>query len=163
MPHCTACGQETTARTDGHLECPACGHVDYQNPAPAVGVAILRGTEVLLARRAREPKKDQWDLIGGFMEPGETGVQAVSRELAEETDMTLRSAELVDVLPGDYGGRPTTNLLYIGQADGEPTARDDVAELRWFPIDALPEPLAWPHEAAMLERVQAMVQQIRAG
>lgn len=161
MPHCTACGQETTVRPDGHHECTSCSHVDYQNPAPTVGVAILRGDQVLLAQRGIEPKKGEWDLVGGFIEGGETAVQAAARELAEETGMTLRSAELVDVLPGDYAGRPTLNLLHIGQADGEPVAADDVAALEWFPIDALPEPLAWPHEAAMLAHVAEMVAAIR--
>ncbi len=137
--------------------------MDYTNPAPTVGVAILRGTQVLLAQRAHPPKEGEWDLIGGFVEVNESAEQAIARELLEETSMTLTSAELVQVAPGDYDGRPTLNLLYIGQAAGEPEARDDVADLQWFDLDALPSPLAWPHEVAMLERLATMVQRIQSG
>lgn len=161
MPHCTACGHLAEPHEGRHAKCPSCGHIDWSNPVPAVGVAILRGEQILLAQRAREPQAGLWDLVGGFIEPGETGKQAIAREVAEETGMTLRSTELVDVLPGDYAGRPSINLLFIGQADGEPAPADDVAALNWFTLDDLPE-LAWPHEAQMLDQVRQMMEQVKS-
>lgn len=56
---------------------------------------------------------------------------------------------LLGTAPGDYGGRPTFNLLYGATLEGEPHARDDVAEVAWWPLLDLP-PLAWGHEAACL-------------
>lgn len=161
VPHCTACGAASQSFEERHLKCPDCGHIDWNNPVPAVGVAILRGEQILLAQRAREPKQGLWDLVGGFIEPGETGKEAIAREVAEETGLQLTSMELVDVLPGDYAGRPSINLLFIGQAQGEPDAQDDVAALEWFALDELPE-LAWPHEAQMLEQVRQMMEQVKS-
>lgn len=158
MHHCSRCGNQT--RLEGRHHACSCGHTDYTNPAPAVGVAILDGESVLLARRARPPKQGAWDLVGGFIEPDEDAKAAAAREVMEETGMTLGSVELVDVLAGDYDGRPTLNLLYIGQAGGEPTPADDVAELRWFTFDALPD-LAWPHEAAALAQIRALMDAVR--
>jgi mutator protein MutT len=140
--------------------CPDCGHIDHHNPAPAVGAAIIRGDEILLSKRAAAPKKGQWDLVGGFVEAGESGLEALHREVAEETGMRVLQAELVDVLAGDYDGRPTLNLMYIAKAQGEPTAQDDSEELRWFPLHGLPDDLAWTHEAQVLDRMRAMVEEL---
>ena len=51
--------------------CSSCGYIDYQNPRPAVAVIVGNDTnQLLLARRAAEPKKGWWDIPGGVMEPG---------------------------------------------------------------------------------------------
>ena len=42
------------------------------------------GTQVLLCRRAIEPRKGYWTLPAGFMENGETVEQAARRETLEE-------------------------------------------------------------------------------
>lgn len=142
--------------------CPDCGRVDHHNPVPAVGAAILRGSDVLLSKRAGDPKAGQWDLVGGFVEMGESALEALHREVAEETGLRIQEAEVVDILAGDYDGRPTFNVLYIARADGEPEADDDSEELRWFPLDRLPGDLAWDHEAQMLGRIATMAAQLRS-
>lgn len=125
------------------------------NPAPAVGVAILRGNMLLLSRRAGPPKAGQWDLVGGFLEAEETPDQAALREVFEETGCRLVEARVEGVAAGDYGGMPTLNFLAVGRIDGEPKARDDSLELRWFPLDRVP-PIAWPHEADFVARLRRL-------
>lgn len=155
--HCGACGQLLVER---HVEgrarhvCPACGQVRWENPIPAVGAVWLRGDRVLLCRRGREPKKGCWDLPGGIMEVQETPEAALRREFLEETGLSLGSMRLLGVWPGRYDHRWTLNLLYRVAAQGEPAAHDDVAEVRWFPLDDLPD-LAWEHEAEALRQAFA--------
>lgn len=149
--HCRHCGgptEELAGQT--HRLCGRCGQVTYVNPAPAVGVACLRGREVLLSLRAREPKAREWDLVGGFVEAGETPQEAIEREVWEETGCSLAGIRVHDTRPGDYAGTPTLNFLATATLIGEPRAMDDSLELRWWPLDALP-PVAWPHEAAFLK------------
>lgn len=153
--HCRHCGAPTeTMGGQTHRLCAACGKVTYVNPAPAVGVACLRGREVLLSLRAHEPKAREWDLVGGFVEAGETPEEALVREVWEETGCTLRDLRLHGVQPGDYAGQPTLNFLATATLEGEPRAMDDALELRWWPLDALP-PVAWPHEATFLATLAA--------
>jgi 8-oxo-dGTP diphosphatase len=151
---CPFCGQPNRKVVAGrHRKCPACGLHDWRNPAPAVGCAILRpgkaGPEILLSRRAGPPKKGQWDLVGGFLDAGETPEEAVRREVEEET-----GCRLLDVVPhgtatGEYDREPTLNFLFTGKVRGEPRAHDDSAELRWWPMAAMPA-IAWGHEAAFV-------------
>ncbi len=156
--HCRRCGTATTQdpRGDGHPGCPQCGLPDWINPAPAVGVVIRRRDQVLLARRAGPPKEGEWDMIGGFVEPGETIPEAARREAKEETGLELGPIKRLHQAPGEYRpGTPTLNFIYVAEArtDMVPVASDDVAELRWWPLDALP-PIAWPHEADALEKLR---------
>ena len=152
--HCPFCGKPNRRMAgQHHRRCAACGETDWVNPAPAVGVAILRGNMILLSRRALPPKAGQWDLVGGFLEAGETPDRAAVREVLEETGCRLVEARVEGIAPGEYAGQPTLNFLAVGQIQGEPKPNDDSAELRWWPLDRVP-PIAWPHEADFVRRLR---------
>jgi ADP-ribose pyrophosphatase YjhB (NUDIX family) len=65
-------------------------------PLVGIGVAVLRGDAVLLARRGRPPAMGAWSLPGGAQKLGESVEAAARRELAEETG--LRVGALAAVL-----------------------------------------------------------------
>ena len=153
--YCARCGG-ALATVDDHGQprrfCPACGRVAYRNSKPAAGAILRRAGKVLLSRRARPPHEGAWDLPGGFLESGEHPEAGVRREMREETGLDVRVLRLVHVGMGAYDDADTLNLVYEVEADGEPVAGDDAAELRWWPVDALP-PMAFPHEREALDRL----------
>ena len=158
---CPFCGEPNRKLPAApHRRCPECGLHDWRNPAPAVGCAILRpapgrrGKEVLLSRRAVPPKKGGWDLVGGFVEVGETPEQAIRREVEEETGCRLLGLQPDGTAAGLYDGEATLNFLFTGRIVGEPEASDDSAELRWWPLGKVPR-MAWPHEAELVKRLAA--------
>jgi ADP-ribose pyrophosphatase YjhB (NUDIX family) len=151
--HCPACGGALTKRTlEGHERqvCGDCGRVHYRNSKPCVGAVIVLGDHVLLSRRAGPPLQGAWDLLGGFLEAGEHPLDGLRRELREEAGLTLVEADLLGIWMGDYQGHPTLNLVYRCTVEGQPKAADDSAEVRWWPLAALPRDLAWPHEREAL-------------
>jgi ADP-ribose pyrophosphatase YjhB (NUDIX family) len=100
---------------------------------------------VLLARRAHEPDAGLWDLLGGFLDEGEHPLDGLRRELVEETGLDAVAREFRGAYIDTYGEGPQVtsvlNLVWEAQlAVGAPSPADDVAELRWFPLDALPPP-----------------------
>lgn len=129
-----------------HRTCPECRENDYLNPAPAVSLAAIRDGKVLLSLRAGPPKKGEWDLVGGFVDAGETVEEALRREVLEETGCRLEDVRFEATASGDYAGQPTLNFMATATLVGEPKASDDSAELKWWPLDAVP-PIAWEHEA----------------
>jgi NAD+ diphosphatase len=136
---CPRCGSQLT-RGDDVVECSACGFFLYAHSAvTASALPEDDAGRVLLARRAHEPFRGLWDVVGGFLTEGEHPVDGVRREVREETGVELDLGSFLGVWTGDYGGRATLNLFWLGRMqDGELTAADDVAELRWFAPGELP-------------------------
>ncbi|HEX5091918.1 MAG TPA: NUDIX hydrolase [Burkholderiales bacterium] len=64
--------------------CDACGEIHYQNPKLVVGAVVEHDGQILLCRRAIEPRYGYWTLPAGFMENDETAGQAAIRETLEE-------------------------------------------------------------------------------
>ena len=98
---------------------------------------------LLLARRAFEPDAGMWDALGGFLDEGEEPLEGLRRELAEEAGVEIEIGDFAGVFADRYGNgddaSAVLNLVWEATiAKGEPLPADDVAELRWFPRDALP-------------------------
>src|SRR3972149_4619416 len=66
------------------LVCPECDFIYYYNSKPTASAVIEDGNRVLLCRRNIEPRKNYWDLPGGFLEagggPGEGGKKGKKKE-----------------------------------------------------------------------------------
>lgn len=104
----------------------------------AVSAAIRRGSHFLLVRRAREPSLGLFAFPGGKVEAGETELEAVEREVREETGLVIEKAQIFRQieLDSDATGRHYLLTIFVGSASqGEPVAGDDAAEAGWFTID----------------------------
>ncbi len=89
MNYCTQCGARVELRIpegDSHMRhvCPQCGEIHYLNPKLVVGCVAEWEGDILLCRRAIEPRHGLWTLPAGFMENGESTTQAALRETLEE-------------------------------------------------------------------------------
>ena len=99
--------------------------------------------EVLLARN----RTGGWGTVGGHVEAGDATLrEAAARELLEETGLVADAAHLVPLVfladlvefrPG-HAHADFCFVLHV-PARCDVTASDDVSELDWFPLDALPE------------------------
>ena len=58
------------------LICPDCNFVPYENPKIVVGSVVAEEEHVLRCRRAIEPRAGFWTIPAGFMELGETVIEA---------------------------------------------------------------------------------------
>jgi ADP-ribose pyrophosphatase YjhB (NUDIX family) len=72
-------------------------------PLVGVGGIVIDGDSILLVRRRRNPLKGQWSLPGGLVERGEPLRAAVRREILEETGLSVRVKDVVEIL--DYNIR----------------------------------------------------------
>lgn len=62
-----------------------------------VGGIVIREGRALLIRRGSEPLKGEWSIPGGMLEVGETIGEGVARELLEETGLSVRVLDLIEV------------------------------------------------------------------
>jgi len=136
---CPRCASQVT-HSGQLVECPSCGYFLYAHSAVTASALPEDGVgRILLARRAVDPCRGMWDLVGGFLAEGEHPLDGLRREVEEETGARFEPDRFLGIWMGDYDGRATLNLFWTGRlATGEVRAADDVAELRWFDADALP-------------------------
>jgi len=118
-------------------KCVACSYSHYPHIHPCAIVLVERPGEVLLVRKPAWPE-GRYSLVAGFLEFGECLEETVTREVAEETGVTVEGIEYV-------GSQcwPFPSQLMAGfrarYKDGK--VRPDLDELedaRWFPLSALP-------------------------
>lgn len=103
MKYCSQCGAEIVVKVpdDDNRErhvCSSCDTVHYQNPKIVSGCIPVWEDKVLLCRRAIEPRHGYWTLPAGFMELGETSLQAAVRETLEEANARVDIHDLYMVI-----------------------------------------------------------------
>lgn len=101
---------------------------------PCVSGLIVNGARVLLARRGHPPRRGEWSLPGGRIEAGETADEALVREIAEETGLTvLRARPFASVSLSGGGNRYRIFCYRIDRFSGLARAGDDAARILWVP------------------------------
>jgi mutator protein MutT len=102
--YCPKCGA-AALRTAGQklLRCEVCGFELYLNVAAAVaGVIVDEQGRMVVLVRGKEPGKGQWDLPGGFVDPGETAEEALRREVREEIGLEVTGMSYLGSWPNVY-------------------------------------------------------------
>lgn len=103
MKFCSQCGHTVSQRipqgdSRPRFVCDHCQTIHYQNPNIVAGCLPVWGSQILLCRRAIEPRLGFWTLPAGFMENGETVAQAASRETAEEACARVRDLQIYTLI-----------------------------------------------------------------
>jgi ADP-ribose pyrophosphatase YjhB (NUDIX family) len=114
MNYCSHCGSarlETRIPEGDSLPrfvCAECGTIHYQNPKVVVGCLPEWEGQVLLCKRAIEPRLGMWTLPAGFLENGETVEAGAVRETLEEASARVEVAALYTVI-----SLPQINQVYM--------------------------------------------------
>jgi 8-oxo-dGTP diphosphatase len=129
--------------------CAQCGAASTpRNPFPTVDIVLYReGQGVLFIERRNPPHG--WALPGGFIDYGESAEEAAVREAREETGLRVRLTGLLGVY-SDPERDPrfhTLSVVFTAEPDAAetPCAGDDAGNVRFFPLDALPDSMAFDH------------------
>jgi len=88
--------------------CGACSTVHYQNPKVVVGCLPVWNEQVLLCKRAIEPRRGLWTLPAGFLENGETILAGAERETVEEASARVDIGPLYTMI-----SLPHINQVYV--------------------------------------------------
>lgn len=140
--HCRVCGSATDYRipADDNREravCTSCGEIHYENPINVVGTVPVWGEQVLLCRRAIEPRHGLWTLPAGFLELGESTAEGALRETDEEAGARIELEGLFTVLNVVRVGQ--VHLFYRARMLGtELNPGPETLEARLFREDEVP-------------------------
>ena len=158
--YCPRCRTEMALREEGGVSrpvCPACGFVQYLNPAPAAAVILEREGKVCLVQRRFPPRAGEWTLPAGFVEYDEHPAATAVREVREETGLAVRLTGLFAVhqgiLPPDF---PVVLIVYRGEVTGGALrAGDDAEAVGFYPPGAPPGRIAFAGHRRVLAALAA--------
>jgi 8-oxo-dGTP diphosphatase len=130
--------------------------VDYENPAVTAFAFVERSGLYLVLERGQEPYRGRWELPGGFVEAGERPVDAVIREIFEETGLRVEQPATLGAYTSRYGddGKWTVDVAFYCQAPaGGLKLSAESSDAAWVSIERMP-PLAFAGERSALEELK---------
>jgi NAD+ diphosphatase len=158
---CGRCGTRTQDKEGERAKlCPACGYTAYPRISPAMMVLVTRGTELLLARANRFPGA-MYSALAGFVESGESIEDCIHREVREEVGVEVD--DLRYFASQSWAFPHSLMIAYTARYAGGDLRPDpaEIADVRWFHVDALPE---LPSTVSIARRlIDTTAQGIRAG
>jgi len=141
--HCPRCGSPTDPIASGHARrCPVDGSEHFPRVDPAMIVLVTDPAgRALLARNAQWPER-RVSILAGFVEAGESAEQAVAREVAEETGITVSAVTYLGSQPWPM---PQSLMLGFRAAAANTDIQvddDEIAEANWYSRDELTAAIA---------------------
>ena len=134
---------------NGNVASPGLRHV-------TVNAIVVKDNQVLMGLRANVKgltmlESGKWALLGGFFGFGENLIEAVKREVMEESGWEIDDLQLFRI--NDNPGRPkedrqNVDMIFIARAVRQIGKSDEeVKELKWFPLESLPpmDQIAFDH------------------
>jgi NAD+ diphosphatase len=135
---CGRCGVRTEVKRDERARiCPQCGHLSFPRLSPAVIVAVVRGSRILLAHASHFPD-GMYSVLAGFVEPGETLEECVQREVYEEVGLRLKNIRYFGSQPWPFPH--SLMIAFTAEYAGGRIAIDgaEIADACWFTANELP-------------------------
>jgi len=150
--YCPCCAHKLINKKidrESRLYCPVCHFIFYQNSKPTTAAVITQNKKILLTKRAIPPKKDWWDVPGGFLKNGEYPETGIKREMKEELGVEIKIMKLLGIYldkyeDPSYPPYKTLNFCYLVRIiKGKLKPADDVKEAKWFDQNNLPKKVAF--------------------
>ncbi len=148
MNFCSQCGKQVELKIplDDNRErfvCDHCETIHYQNPNNVCGAILTSGNQVLLCKRAIEPRYGLWTLPAGFMENNETVAEAAARESIEEANARAKSLSLFGIFSMPYISQ--VYMMFHGVLDSDISPGPESLEVGLFTEAQIPwQELAFP-------------------
>lgn len=164
--YCPQCGfrvkKECFQKT--FFSCSRCHCKQYFNPKPVVLAFIKSRNEIILVKRGIRPYRGYWGMPGGFVNYGESLVDALKRELREE--LGIKKCKITKIVAAYHewyimnGERLSLNvtIFQVFLLPGNILhPGDDAVEIGKFPLKSLPLKISFPGQRNFFHQMKAKV------
>ena len=143
-PRCALCGEKTVVVLAGAVRrCPADQSEHYPRTDGAIIVLVKDDKDRILLGRQKVWPKNRFSTFAGFVEPGESFENCVTREVMEEAGVKLREINYLGSQPWPFPAslmiafEAITHTPELARADGE-----EIEEIRWFTREEMKRAIA---------------------
>ena len=137
--HCSKCGGETSSSNAGHqrnCQNKNCLSPHFPRTDPAVIMLVYKEDRILLGRQEIWPT-GMYSTLAGFVEPGETIENAVSREVFEESGISIKNIQYHSSQPWPF----PSSLMLGFYAEAKTTKikidKKEIEDVQWFSKDEI--------------------------
>jgi len=136
--YCTRCGAATDVIKAGHARlCPSCGTEHFPRTDPAVIMLITDGADNADGGRALLGRQPAWpagyfSTLAGFVEPGESLIDAVRREVLEEVGIVVGDVAYLGSQPWPFPSSLMLGFHGVAETFDITVDGDELEEARWF-------------------------------
>ncbi|MFK5926918.1 MAG: NAD(+) diphosphatase [Desulfuromusa sp.] len=136
--YCGHCGREMgRLQNEWGKECQACNHHHFPRIHPCVIGLVIKGDEILLARK-EEWADGRYSLVAGFVEFGECLEEAMARETVEETNIQIKNIRYIGSQSWPFPSQLMCGFV-ADYAGGKIALNDkELADAKWCRLDQLP-------------------------
>ncbi|HAC34424.1 MAG TPA: NUDIX hydrolase [Gammaproteobacteria bacterium] len=156
MKYCSSCGapvrQEIPAGDNRHRHvCNDCDEIHYHNPNIVVGCVPQWQEQIILCRRAIEPRVGYWTMPAGYLEIDESTDEGARREAEEEAGIDVDIGELLTLI--NIPQIAQVHMIYLAELrTPDYAAGEESLEVQLFTEAEIPwDDLAFPTVKLTLE------------
>ena len=143
-PRCAICGEKTVVVLAGAVRrCPADQSEHYPRTDSAIIVLVKDDQDRILLGRQKVWPKNRFSTFAGFVEPGESFENCVTREVMEEAGVKIKEINYLGSQPWPFPAslmiafEAITTTPELARPDGE-----EIEEIRWFTRDEIKSAIA---------------------
>lgn len=128
-----------------------------QNITKVAAALIWQGDRFLICQRpACKARGLLWEFVGGKLEPGESGEEALRRECREELDIEVEAESVFMELIHEYPDLTVQLTLYNASIlSGEPKLLEH-NDLRWIRVEQIDEFDFCPADVGVIEKLKKL-------
>lgn len=115
---------------------------------------IIQDGRLFAAERGYGDYKDWWEFPGGKLEPGETGEEALVREIREELDAEITVGRLFCTVEHDYPKFHMTMYCYLCELGSGSITLTEHEAAKWLSADELDSVKWLPSDIEIIDKLK---------